>query len=148
MPLIADADTGYGSPLNVSRTVAQYINAGAAGFHLEDQVVNKKCGHLAGKECVSLEEYVSRIRAAVLTREKIGSDIVIIARTDALQQIGLDDAIQRLKAAVAAGADVAFLEAATKREECEKLCAEFKGFWCAIDVWHGARVKGVQDDGG
>lgn len=127
VPLIADADTGYGAPINVSRTVAQYINAGVAGFHLEDQVVTKRCGHLAGKECVSKEEYISRIKAAVLTRERIGSDIVIIARTDALQQLGLDEAIDRLRAAVDAGADVAFLEAATKREECEKFCKVFSG---------------------
>jgi methylisocitrate lyase len=80
IPVIADADTGYGPPINVARTVAQYINAGVAAFHIEDQVVNKKCGHLSGKQCVSKEEYLQRIRASVLTRERLQSDIVIIAR--------------------------------------------------------------------
>lgn len=127
IPVIADADTGYGAPINVARTVADYIRAGVAALHIEDQVVNKKCGHLAGKQCVSKEEYVLRIRAAVLTRQKLGSDIVIIARSDALQPLGIDDAIDRLKAAVAAGADVAFLEACTQREECVKFCQELKG---------------------
>ena len=74
VPLIADADTGYGNAIMVGRTVAQYISAGVAAFHLEDQVVNKRCGHLAGKELVSEEEYLTRIRAAVSMREKLGSD--------------------------------------------------------------------------
>ncbi|KAJ9494115.1 hypothetical protein LTR99_006695 [Exophiala xenobiotica] len=126
IPVIADADTGYGAAINVARTVAGYIRAGVAGFHLEDQVVTKRCGHLAGKELVSKEEYLTRIRAAVKTRDRMGSDIVIIARTDALASLGLDEAISRLTAAVDAGADVAFLEAITKREEVEALNKAFK----------------------
>ncbi|KIW25230.1 uncharacterized protein PV07_08426 [Cladophialophora immunda] len=117
VPVIADADTGYGAPINVGRTVAAYIRAGVAAFHLEDQVVNKRCGHLAGKQLVSKDEYLTRIRAA--------SDIVIIARTDALQSLGLEEAISRLEAAVAAGADVAFLEAISTREEAEAVCRVF-----------------------
>lgn len=127
VPLIADADTGYGATLSVSRTVAGYIAAGVAGFHLEDQVVNKKCGHLAGKQIVSREEYISRIHAAVETRRRLGSDIVIIARTDALQSLGLEESLDRLRAAVDAGADVAFLEAITEREELEKYAKTFQG---------------------
>jgi 2-methylisocitrate lyase-like PEP mutase family enzyme len=127
VPLIADADTGYGGTLNVGRTVSSYITAGVAAFHLEDQVVNKKCGHLSGKEVVSQEEYVSRIRAAVEMRSKMTSDIVIIARTDALQPLGLDAALSRLRAAVDAGADVAFLEAITQREEVQAVTSVFKG---------------------
>ena len=126
VPLIADADTGYGAPININRTVAGYIKAGVAAFHLEDQVVNKRCGHLAGKELVPTQEYLARIRAAVKTRERMGSDIVVIARTDALQLLGLEEAITRLKAAVDAGADVAFLEAITKREEVEALSKAFR----------------------
>ena len=125
VPVIADADTGYGAAINVARTVAGYISAGVAGFHLEDQVVTKKCGHLAGKELVSAQEYLTRIHAAVKTRERMGSDIVIIARTDALASLGLDEAIRRLLAAVEAGADVAFLEAISKREEVEALAEAF-----------------------
>ncbi|KAF3399621.1 hypothetical protein EIK77_006123 [Talaromyces pinophilus] len=127
VPVIADADTGYGATLNVARTTASYIAAGVAGFHLEDQVVNKKCGHLAGKQLVSKEEYLTRIHAAVETRKRLESDIVIIARTDALQSLGLEESLNRLEAAVNAGADVAFLEAISTREELEAVCARFKG---------------------
>ena len=127
VPLIADADTGYGSPIMVGRTVQQYISAGVAAFHLEDQVVNKRCGHLAGKECVSREEYLSRIRAAVMKRKELGSDIVIIARTDALQNLGLEESIARLQDAVAVGADVAMLEAMSTRQEVETFVKAFAG---------------------
>ncbi|KIW13613.1 hypothetical protein PV08_08803 [Exophiala spinifera] len=127
VPVIADADTGYGSALSVARTTASYISAGIAALHLEDQVVNKKCGHLAGKQLVSKEEYLTRIRAAVETRKRLGSDIVIIARTDALQSLGLGESLSRLDAAIDAGADVAFLEAITKREELVAVCSRFKG---------------------
>lgn len=126
VPLIADADTGYGSAVSVGRTVARYITAGVAGFHLEDQVVNKRCGHLAGKQLVSREEYYSRIRAAVNMRRQLGSDVVIIARTDALQSLGFDEALARLQAAVALGADVAFMEAIQTREQVTRVCEVFK----------------------
>jgi hypothetical protein len=99
VPLIADADTGYGGPIMVARTVSQYIRAGVAGLHLEDQVVNKRCGHLNGKQLVDVAEYASRIKAAAMAREKNG-DIVIIARTDALQGHGYAEAIKRLRNAV------------------------------------------------
>lgn len=116
VPLIADADTGYGGPIMVRRTVEAYIRAGVASFHIEDQVQTKRCGHLGSKEIVDEEVYISRIRAAVLTRERVG-DIVIIARTDALQSLGYEAAVRRLKRAVAVGADVAFLEAPTSMEQ-------------------------------
>ncbi|KAI0534516.1 methylisocitrate lyase [Xylaria digitata] len=126
-PLIADADTGYGTAVNVARTVERYITVGVAGFHLEDQVVTKKCGHLKGKECVSLGEYLSRIKAAVEVRKRRNSDIVIVARTDSLATQGFDEALRRLKAAVKAGADVAFLEAIKTEEQLETYCAAFRG---------------------
>lgn len=126
VPLIADADTGYGSAINVGRTLALYARAGVAALHLEDQVVNKRCGHLVGKELVSREEYLSRIRAAVNMRQQLGSDIVIIARTDALQSLGFEEALARLKAAVEIGADVAFLEAIQTREQAVQVCDAFK----------------------
>jgi 2-methylisocitrate lyase-like PEP mutase family enzyme len=116
VPLIADADTGYGGPLMVRRTVEAYIRAGVASFHIEDQVQTKRCGHLASKELVDEEVYISRIKAAVLTREEY-EDIVIIARTDSLQSLGYEAAVARLKTAVAARADVAFLEALTSMEQ-------------------------------
>ncbi|KAJ2981400.1 hypothetical protein NUW58_g6698 [Xylaria curta] len=126
-PLIADADTGYGTAVNVARTVERYITVGVAGFHLEDQVVTKRCGHLNGKECVGLSEYLSRIKAAVETRERRKSDIVIIARTDSLATHGLDEALYRLKEAVKVGADVVFLEAITTKAQLETYCDAFRG---------------------
>ena len=116
VPLIADADTGYGGPLMVGRTVAAYMLARVAALHLEDQVVTKRCGHLGNKELVDEEVYLSRIRAAVLMRDQTPGDIVIVARTDALQSLGYDTAVQRLKRAVEVGADVAFLEGFTTLE--------------------------------
>jgi 2-methylisocitrate lyase-like PEP mutase family enzyme len=107
----------------VGRTVTEYIRAGVAALHLEDQPTTKRCGHLRNKQLVSEDEYVSRIRAAVNARAKSTGDIVIIARTDALQSLGYDTAVSRLKAAIAVGADVAFLEGVTSKEEARKVCA-------------------------
>ncbi|CAO2651832.1 Nn.00g001150.m01.CDS01 [Neocucurbitaria sp. VM-36] len=133
VPLIADADTGFGSAIMVGRTVSQYIRAGVAGLHLEDQVVNKRCGHLKGKQLVEVQEYASRIRAAKLARDQSGGDIVIIARTDALQGYGYDEAIKRLKAAIAEGADVAFLEGVNTREEAERACKDLAPTPCLFN---------------
>ncbi|KAL2002035.1 hypothetical protein VTN02DRAFT_759 [Thermoascus thermophilus] len=124
VPLVADADTGYGGPLMVGRTVSQYMRAGVSALHLEDQVVNKRCGHLRNKELVSEEEYLSRIRAAVNARAETPGDIVIIARTDALASLGYDVAVSRLKRAIELGADVAFLEGITSKEEAKKVCED------------------------
>ncbi|CAG7988150.1 unnamed protein product [Penicillium salamii] len=119
-PLIADMDTGYGGPLMVSKAVQQYIQAGVAGFHIEDQIQNKRCGHLAGKKVVGLDEYLTRIRAAKLTKDRLHSDIVLIARTDALQQHGYEECIRRLKAAREIGADVGLLEGFTSKEQARQ----------------------------
>ncbi|KAK1218592.1 hypothetical protein PQX77_018708 [Marasmius sp. AFHP31] len=121
-PVIADADTGFGGPNMVARTVIQYARVGLAGLHLEDQVQTKRCGHLFGKQLVSREEFATRIRAAVLARDGIpgGSDIVIIARTDAAQgEGGMEEALVRLKLASDAGADVLFLEGIASKEDLE-----------------------------
>jgi 2-methylisocitrate lyase-like PEP mutase family enzyme len=138
-PLIADADTGYGGAIMVGRTVTGYIRAGVAGLHLEDQVVNKRCGHLKGKQLVDVDEFASRIRAAVLAREQSGGDIVIIARTDALQGFGYDEAVKRLRAAVAAGADVAFLE------QCKEIGYKLAIFPClAFEMVYPAVRRAVK----
>ncbi|KAJ5805531.1 Carboxyvinyl-carboxyphosphonate phosphorylmutase [Penicillium pulvis] len=115
-PLIADADTGYGGPIMVSRTTEQYARSGVAAFHIEDQVQTKRCGHLSGKLLVDTETYATRIRAAVQARQRIGSDIVVIARTDALLGQGYEESLVRLRAARDAGADVGFLEGISSRE--------------------------------
>jgi 2-methylisocitrate lyase-like PEP mutase family enzyme len=109
IPIIVDADTGYGNPLNVYRTVKELIAAGAAGCFLEDQVWPKKCGHMRNKRVIEREEYVQKIRAASEARGS--ADFFIVARTDALAPIGIDEAIARVTAAREAGADASFVEA-------------------------------------
>lgn len=113
VPVIADADTGFGGPVNVARTVKQYVRAGLAALHIEDQVQTKRCGHLLGKSVVSREEFLTRVRAAVQARDLIDDgkcDFVIIARTDSAQVLGMEEAVERLKLAADAGADVCFIE--------------------------------------
>lgn len=115
IPIIVDADTGYGNPLNVVRTVRELIAAGAAGCFLEDQVWPKRCGHMRGKRVVPRDEYLGKIRAAV--DAKGDADFFLVARTDAVADGGLDEALARAEAASAAGADATFVEAPRTREE-------------------------------
>ncbi|KAL7947513.1 Pyruvate/Phosphoenolpyruvate kinase-like domain-containing protein [Trichoderma barbatum] len=124
VPLIADADTGYGGSVMVGRTVSQYMQAGVAALHLEDQVQSKRCGHLLNKQVVSQDEFISRIRAADIVREQRLGDILIIARTDSLQFEGYEVARDRLKAAIAVGADIAFLEGITTKEQARQICKD------------------------
>jgi 2-methylisocitrate lyase-like PEP mutase family enzyme len=109
IPVLVDADTGYGNPLNVHRTVKELIAAGAAGCFLEDQVWPKRCGHMRGKRVVDRGEYVHKIRAAVDARG--AHDFFIVARTDAVAVLGMDEAVARVTAAREAGADASFIEA-------------------------------------
>lgn len=117
VPVIADADNGYGGALNVVRTVREYEVAGAAAIQLEDQVMPKRCGHMEGKQLIPRDEMAAKIRAAVYARRD--SDTVIIARTDAIAVNGYDDAIDRAVAYREAGADVIFVEALRTREQIE-----------------------------
>src|SRR5690606_31070644 len=118
LPLLVDADTGWGSAFNISRTVREFARAGAAGLHIEDQVAAKRCGHRPNKAIVPQDEMVDRIKAAVDARPD--DDFVIMARTDALAVEGLDAAIERAVACVAAGADMIFPEAVLKLEQYRK----------------------------
>lgn len=115
LPVVADADTGYGNAINVMRTVWEYEQAGLAGMHIEDQVTPKRCGHVEGKECISLEEMANKVRAAVAARRD--PDFVIIARIDARAPLGFEEAVRRGRACVDAGADVIFPEAMQSPEE-------------------------------
>jgi 2,3-dimethylmalate lyase len=115
LPVIADADTGYGNALNVIRTVQEYERAGVAAIHIEDQVAPKKCGHMEGKQVIPASEMEAKIRAAVAARRS--DDFVIIARTDARAVEGMDSAIERARRYREAGADVLFVEAAESEEE-------------------------------
>jgi len=111
-------------PIMVANSVSQYIRAGVAGFHIEDQIQNKRCGHLQGKKVVSADEFFMRIRAAKGAKDRLQSDIVLIARTDANQQHGYDECIRRLKGARDLGADVGLLEGFNSREEAANAVKE------------------------
>ncbi len=115
LPLLCDADTGFGEVLNVERTVRLFESAGVAGIHLEDQELPKRCGHLSGKRLVEPDAMAAKIRAAVAARRD--SDFVVIARTDARSVTGFDDAVRRGRVYLAAGADVVFPEALESAEE-------------------------------
>ena len=119
IPVIVDADTGYGNPLNVHRTVNQLIAAGAAGCFLEDQVWPKKCGHMRGKQIVARDDYINKIRAAVDARA--GRDFFIVARTDALAVEGMEEALARVEAARGVGADASFIEAPDSLERLAEI---------------------------
>ena len=119
IPVIVDADTGYGNPLNVYRTVKDLIAAGAAGCFLEDQVWPKKCGHMRNKKVIEREQYLQKIAAAVEARGE--ADFFIVARTDAEAVLGLDEAIARVEAARALGADASFVEAPGSLEQLKEI---------------------------
>jgi 2-methylisocitrate lyase-like PEP mutase family enzyme len=137
IPLIADADTGYGNELNVTRTVREYEARGVAAIHIEDQVSPKRCGHLDGKDVVSREAFVSKIRAAVEARR--GSEFMIIARTDARAMFDLDEAVWRANAALEAGADMAFVEAMQTMDEVAAVPRRVQGP-CLLNVVPGGRT--------
>lgn len=122
VPLIADADTGYGGAWNVYRTVQEYEKAGVAALHIEDQAFPKRCGHLDGKEVVPITEMVVKLRAACDARTD--ADLVLIARTDALAVTGLDDTLRRCAAYAEAGADVLFVEALRTPEDIDRVRRE------------------------
>ena len=135
LPLIVDADTGYGNAINVVRTIRAYERAGAAALHIEDQVEPKRCGHYEGKEIVSAHEMEQKIRAAVEAREQ--GELVIIARTDARAVIGLEAAIERGNAYAETGADMIFVEAPQSVEEIERIAQEVKAPLLINMFWGG-----------
>src|SRR5215472_14148979 len=137
LPVIADADTGYGNELNVYRTVLEYETAGVAGIHLEDQGFPKKCGHLDDKEIVPREDWLAKIRAAAAGRRD--RDFVIIARTDARAVAGFDEAIARANTSLAAGADMAFVEAPQTIDEVAAVPRLVHGP-CLLNVVYGGKT--------
>ncbi len=143
LPLIADADTGYGNELNVIRTVQEHERAGTAGIHIEDQVSPKKCGHLDDKEIVPRDEFVAKIRAAVAARRD--PDFVIIARTDSRAVAGLDEAVARCNLALQAGADLAFLEAPQTLDEVAAVPRLVQGP-CLLNVVRGGKTPEINLD--
>ena len=123
IPLIADADTGYGNALNVRRTVQTYEAAGVAALHIEDQITPKRCGHLSGHQVIPRGEFAGKIRAAVEARRD--PDLLIIARTDGISAVGFDEALRRGEAAAEAGADVLFIEAPRDEAQVERVARAF-----------------------
>ncbi|MCC7276465.1 MAG: isocitrate lyase/PEP mutase family protein [Alphaproteobacteria bacterium] len=135
IPVIADADTGYGNELNVVRTVQEYERRGVAGLHIEDQGFPKKCGHLEDKTIVPLDDYLAKIRAAAAARRN--PDFVVIARTDSRASLGFEEAIRRANASLAAGADMAFVEAPQTAEEVAAVPRLVNGPCLLNMVWKG-----------
>ena len=143
IPLVADADTGYGNELNVTRTVREYEMRGVAGLHIEDQVAPKRCGHLDGKEVIPCEQFVAKIRAALHARRD--TDFLVIARTDARAMHGLDEAGHRARAALAAGADLVFVEAAQSLEELASIPRLVQGP-CLLNIVRGGKTPDLSLD--
>ena len=141
VPVIADADTGYGNELNVFRTVREFERCGVAAIHIEDQEFPKKCGHLDDKQVIPREEYIAKIRAAVAARRD--RDFIIIARTDARAVAGFDEAITRANLALAAGAEMAFLEAPQTREEVAEVPRVVQGP-CLLNVVRGGKTPDLE----
>ncbi len=133
LPVIADADTGYGNAINVVRTVQLYEQAGVAGIQLEDQVMPKKCGHMSGKALIGTDEMVGKLQAAVAARRD--PDLVLIARTDAVAVEGLEAAIERGRAFADAGADVLFVEAPTSEADIARVAQELSGVAPLLFNW-------------
>ncbi|RCJ38720.1 carboxyvinyl-carboxyphosphonate phosphorylmutase [Nostoc minutum NIES-26] len=138
IPLIADLDTGYGNALNVIRTIKDAVQLGVAGVLLEDQEWPKKCGHFEGKRVISMAEHAGKIRAAVEARGESG--LVIIARTDARGPLGLEEAIARGRAYIAAGADILFVEAPQSIEELETIAAAFPDVPLVANIVEGGKT--------
>ena len=136
VPLIADADTGFGNEVNMTRAVRAYAKAGVAAIHIEDQIFPKKCGHLDNKQVIPAEEWLAKIRAAV--GERGDGEMVVIARTDSRAMLGLEEAVRRSNLALAAGADLVFLEAPQTVEEIRSIPELVKGP-CLLNLVRGGK---------
>lgn len=124
IPVLGDADTGFGNAINAHRTVQEYIRAGAAGLFIEDQVLPKRCGHMRGKQVISMAEMLGKLRAAMAARDEADPDFVIMCRIDAIAVNGFEDALDRAKAAADLGVDMIFVEALETREQMERVGRE------------------------
>ncbi|KAK1062830.1 hypothetical protein LTR33_012409 [Friedmanniomyces endolithicus] len=152
VPVIADADTGYGGPINVANTVRAYGRSGIAGLHIEDQIQEKRCGHLSGKQLVSREVYYNRLRAACKARDESGSGIVIIARTDAAAgkdadgNGGFHEAVERLTKAADIGVDALFFEAIQSEDQCKEVIARLPKIPVLLNMVDGGRTPIISND--
>lgn len=138
VPLVVDADTGYGNELNVIRTIRTLERAGAAAVHLEDQVTPKRCGHYHGHQLIEAEAMVRKLRAALDARQD--PEVLIIARTDARSAVGLDEAIRRGRLYAEAGAEMIFIEAPRSEAELERISRELAGIPLLVNMFHGGKT--------
>ena len=144
IPVIADADTGYGNAINVIRTVQEYEAAGVAAIHIEDQVMPKRCGHMEGKQLIAASEMAAKVAAAVAARRS--PDFLIIARTDARAVEGLDAALERARAYRGAGADVLFVEAPQSTDEIEAIARAFADVPLLFNYAEGGKTPPVSHE--
>jgi carboxyvinyl-carboxyphosphonate phosphorylmutase len=144
VPVIADADTGYGNPINVIRTVRAYEDAGVAALHLEDQVAPKKCGHMGGKQVIPPQDMVAKIQAAVAARRS--ADFTVIARTDARAIEGLNSALERAQRYIEAGADAIFVEAPESEQEVESIADTLRGVPLVFNWVEGGKTPPIAYD--
>ena len=144
LPVIADADTGYGNQINVVRCVQDYERASVAAIHIEDQILPKKCGHMDNKQVVDASVMVGKIRAAVASRQD--DDFMVIARTDARAPHGMDEALRRATAYAEAGADMLFVEALQDVEEIERVATEFAGIPLLFNWVEGGKTPPLTYD--
>ena len=138
IPIVVDADTGFGNAINVMRTVREFERAGVAAIQMEDQVSPKKCGHFNGKDVISKDEMVGKIKAALDTRRD--ENLSIIARTDALAVYGMDEAIERAHAYAEAGADIIFVEAPTTIDQLKQITSSLKGIPQVLNLVEGGKT--------
>lgn len=143
VPVIADADTGFGNAVNVMRTVREYEKAGVAVIQLEDQVMPKKCGHMVGREVIPMEEMVGKIKAAVDARQ---GDMMIMARTDARTVLGIDAALERAAAYKEAGADIIFVESPESEDEMRLINTKLPGVLTLANMVEGGRTPMFTND--
>jgi len=138
IPIVVDADTGFGNAINVMRTVREFERAGAAAIQMEDQILPKKCGHFSGKDVISKEEMVNKIKAALDSRHD--PNLAIIARTDALAVNGIEDALDRAHAYAEAGAEIIFVEAPTTIEQMKQITTSLKGIPQVLNLVEGGKT--------
>ncbi|MBN2294241.1 MAG: isocitrate lyase/phosphoenolpyruvate mutase family protein [Pirellulales bacterium] len=144
IPVIADADTGYGGPANIERTVREYCQAGVAAIHLEDQILPKRCGHMAGVKLVSAENMQRRLKCAIAARGK--EDLLIIGRTDACAVFGVDEALNRARCYLEAGVDMLFIDAVKKIDDARLLGEALKGATLIISMVEGNETAQLLPD--
>ncbi len=138
LPLICDADNGYGNPINIMRTVKEYERAGVAGIHIEDQVAPKKCGHFEGKQIIPPEEMIKKIEAAIYARED--NDFLLIARTDARSVKGLEEALGRARLYAQMGADMVFIESPESVEELSTISRRLSNISLLVNMVEGGKT--------